>query len=289
MDSWDRLLAQIEGAQAAIARPAATNYMKSMAGFASDLKAEVVKAQAANSYVDQARLEDQIQELWKRLESGDRGGTSMLHICGAFTVAVVLVGIGIVLWTFVHNSLPGSLTTIDGARPLITLAAIISTVGFGASLVLAALFASDANFETRFRTAREIFLVFSGVFATVVGFHFGAGQAGTSPTFTAPSVSKIVYASGKWKVTVDGGAPDFTVEVDFGTVKKTGKGPSPVEIDLGANFDATKAYGMVTVKVTDKRKEFGTLALPNLVPNKGWDKPLEAASNPSAVGTPAGK
>lgn len=287
MDSWDRLLAQIEGAQEAIARPSATSYMKSMAGFANDLKSEVTKAQTAQKYSDMPRLEDEIQQLWNRLEKVDRGGISALHICGAVTVAVVLVGIGIVLWTFVSNALPGSLATINGARPLITLAAIISTVGFGASLVLAALFASDANFETRFRTAREIFLVFSGVFATVVGFHFGAGQTSMEPP-SLPSVNKISYADGKWQVTVDGGTPEYLVEADFDGTKKTGKGASPVTVDLGVDF-AAKTYSKVTLKIVDKGKGTESISLTNLVPNRGWEKSAVAPNVPAPGSPPPGK
>lgn len=71
MDSWDRVPAQIENAQASTARPAATTYMKSTAGFTADLEAEVLKARAAERL---RRLGDQIEERckgWKRATAAE--------------------------------------------------------------------------------------------------------------------------------------------------------------------------------------------------------------------------
>ena len=52
---------------------------------------------------------------------------------------------------------------------------------FGGALLFGALFSSEGGQELtdRFRHAREIFLVFSGIFGTVVGFYFGAGDTHT--------------------------------------------------------------------------------------------------------------
>lgn len=61
-------------------------------------------------------------------------------------------------------------------RPLIVITLILAMLGFGGALILRPLFAPETGAELaeRFKLSREIFLVFSGVFATVIGFYFGA-------------------------------------------------------------------------------------------------------------------
>lgn len=276
MSNWSRVKSQIAGAKAATVAPSATAYLKSMASYAAALESEVGVAENNNAIVELPRLEQEVKDLWIRIEAKDNGAGFNLsagQLSSALIVAVVLGGIAVMLWTFVSNAAPGALSTIDGVRPIITLAAIISTVGFGASLVLAALFSSDANFETRFRTAREIFLVFSGVFATVVGFHFGAGQAASVAPLPAISVVKMAKTGDKLYITIEGGSPPYKVEADLGGTKKAGEGASPVAIDLGKDFDSSKALAQVLIKVTDKSKGSQNLPLTNITLDKGWERP----------------
>jgi hypothetical protein len=261
-----------------------------MAPYATALEAEVVLAQSNNAVADIPRLEGEIRELWERLEETNKKSSFLLtgtQLVSALLVAVVVGGIAVTLWTFVSNATPGSLSTIDGARPIITLAAIISTVGFGASLVLAALFASDANFETRFRTAREIFLVFSGVFATVVGFHFGAGQSPTAGQTAPVSISRMSVQGGKLNVFIEGGVPPYVVEAEFDGVRRTAEGASPVAVELGKEVNATKPISKAFFKVTDKGKMSETLPLTNLTLSGGWERaPVPANAPASGASTP---
>lgn len=86
---------------------------------------------------------------------------------------------GLTVWLiqwFLQRSGAQSLSEISTTRPLLVITAIMSTVVFGGALLFSSLFTSEIGeqFSERFRHAREIFLVFSGIFGTVIGFYFGA-------------------------------------------------------------------------------------------------------------------
>ncbi len=103
------------------------------------------------------------------------------------------------------------LGTIEGTRPLLVVAAIMSTIAFGGALLIGSLFSSDGTFEERFRHAREIFLVFSGVFGTVIGFYFGAGETKGAGLIVSADVQEsaiVAYATG--------GTPPYKVTITYG-------------------------------------------------------------------------
>lgn len=89
---------------------------------------------------------------------------------GAIAILAFVV-IGTLIW-FVRGS-GNDVNSPDGTRLLLVFALIISTLTFGGALILGSLF-SEEPLEIRFRHAREIFLVFSGIFATLTGFYFGS-------------------------------------------------------------------------------------------------------------------
>jgi hypothetical protein len=114
-------------------------------------------------------------------------------------LAVVFAGLLSFLANYANSVGYIKLTTIEGTRPLLVMAAIISTIVFGGALLLGSLFSSDGTFQERFRYAREIFLVFSGIFGTVIGFYFGAddtrgGTLGVDATLQDTTL--VAYATG---------------------------------------------------------------------------------------------
>lgn len=95
---------------------------------------------------------------------------------GMAVLAIVFGLLASFMYSYGNSVGLSRLATIDGARPLLVIAAIVSTIAFGGALLLGSLFSTEGTFEDRFRHAREIFLVFSGVFGTVIGFYFGASD-----------------------------------------------------------------------------------------------------------------
>ncbi len=86
---------------------------------------------------------------------------------------------------------------------------IVSMLGFGGLMIARALFGSGEveELNTRYRLAREVFLVFAGTFGTVTGFYFGSAGTGMA----APSLFavKSSFAGGKVLLTIEGGAAPF--------------------------------------------------------------------------------
>lgn len=158
------------------------------------------------------------------------------------------------------------LISIEGTRPLLTITAIVATVVFGGALLLGALFSSEAEFEVRFRHAREIFLVFSGIFGTVVGFYFGAGDDDERRVIVDATVERatvVAYATG--------GTSPYTISLSYGKDGKskesidTADGWAEFTLKPGADLakpllvevaDAKRQTGSKDVKLTDaQRKE----------------------------------
>ena len=149
------------------------------------------------------------------------------------------------------------LSTIDGTRPLLVVAAIMSTIAFGGALLFGSLFSSDGTFEERFRHAREIFLVFSGVFGTVIGFYFGAGDPrGTALTLNATVQESTIVAY------VSGGTPPYKVTITYGP-KNTSK--SEETKDGWARFSLNKETDNIAtlqVNATDSKNVQGSASIP---------------------------
>jgi hypothetical protein len=102
---------------------------------------------------------------------------------------------------------PTRYSSIEATRPVLVFTLIIAMLGFGGLLITRALFAdaADDKFQNQFRHAREIFLVFAGIFGTIIGFYFGASD---DENDTGPSV-EVSYAGTQVTAAVSGGAGPF--------------------------------------------------------------------------------
>ena len=253
-NEWDRLDTQLVGVESKVADFSLPARVTSMAPHVARLRNEFDKERAAKADIELERLRNAISRVWSEIEPESKTLLQRFSFGGIVGLIVLLVsflGIGTLLWTYISQSGLEALRTIEGTRPLLTVAAIVATLAFGGGLVFAALFADDANFETRFRMAREIFLVFSGVFATVVGFHFGAATSGVA---TQMAISKIEEKDGKLAIDLKSGTPPFKVEITAdGSTRTFDVAAAPINVEHG--FDLTKSIAKLTVKVRDKTGE----------------------------------
>lgn len=112
-------------------------------------------------------------------------------------------------------------------------------LGFGGLLMVRSLFGTgqDKDLNQRFRLAREIFLVYAGIFGTIIGFYFGA--ADESGVENPPA---IAYTATDAALTaqITGGVPPFV-----GYVSREGP-PLDLLMDgndrlLSLQFDAPEA------------------------------------------------
>lgn len=126
--------------------------------------------------------------------------------------ATLLIGLSIFLW-FVYQYLQmlpiAQRFTIEGTRLILVLTLIVSMLGFGGLMIARALYGSGnaEDLNTRYRLAREVFLVFAGTFGTVTGFYFGS--AGTNAGPVAALSVKSSFADGKVAVAIEGGTAPF--------------------------------------------------------------------------------
>jgi hypothetical protein len=148
--------------------------------------------------------------------------------------ALLIIGtvlIAALVWG-VFKAKPGSpLIDVAAGRPILMLIVITATVAFGGMLVFMSLFGNErSDFEMRFQKGREVFLVFSGICATVVGFYFGSGTV-SQEAQPKVSVSASLDADGGITASVAGGSPPYAM-----ILMKDGKGLNFVPGDDGATF-----------------------------------------------------
>lgn len=108
------------------------------------------------------------------------------------------------MWAYFWGLGPERYSTIEATRPVLVFTLIIAMLGFGGLMIFRA-FDEDVSKES-FAHAREIFLVFAGIFGTIIGFYFGAAdqQSGTPPSLTEPT-----YQNGRISVEIGGGVAPF--------------------------------------------------------------------------------
>ena len=114
------------------------------------------------------------------------------------------------LFYFVDRLVRRELSAVESVQFLIVLTLILSMLGFGGLLIIRSMFApyGQEELEGRFRMGREVFLVFSGVFGTIIGFYFGS-DGGESGDAGAPAV-EVAYQAGRVTAAVSGGSSPFT-------------------------------------------------------------------------------
>lgn len=295
MNDWDILDGLLKGLEAEAKKATAPPRVVALRAPVSALRTDFDAQRTAHNDVELLRLGQLIRRLWNEVEEAtgiapkrsfkDRV-SEQFSIGAIMGVIILIVAFGGVAWlmvAYIGASSFDALATISGTRPLLTIASIIATLAFGGGLVFAALFSDEATFESRFRMAREIFLVFSGVFATVVGFHFGSAS-GDSQSAASQQIleSTIQEKNGKWTVTVKGGTPPYTVDADIDGVSKTAKGKSPLEVDL-TGIDPSKPIERLRIRTSDAKGNTAAEINAAKVSVKGfaWPQPQESVSQPS--------
>jgi hypothetical protein len=166
---------------------------------------------------DKAPIEAKIEQLAARAQQAlgaQQGGGEEDAATGPFltnagfglVVGIVILSFGFVFYYFWEIG-GENFTSPESIRPLLVLTLIIAMLGFGGLLMVRALFApyQGAQLQERFRLGREVFLVFSGIFGTIIGFYFGAedDERGGAPTVA------IAFENGRVTAAVAEGVEPF--------------------------------------------------------------------------------
>jgi len=125
------------------------------------------------------------------------------------TSRFLLLALAIVLcfatmWAYFWGLGPERYSTIESTRPVLVFTLIVAMLGFGGLMIFRA-FDKEVDKES-FAHAREIFLVFAGIFGTIIGFYFGAADEDSG---TPPSLSEPIYENGRISVEIGGGVAPF--------------------------------------------------------------------------------
>jgi hypothetical protein len=157
-------------------------------------------------------------------------------------VGAVVIGFlgGIVL--YLRGMLPEPYWTIEATRPIIVFTLLLAMMAFGGLMIVRALFTNDSDerMQTRFRYSREVFLVFSGVFSTVIGFYFGAGTDGaaTDPPVLAEAVIARDGTAGLVSIAVSNGRAPYE-----GTIRLAGEDTDRRLAVVGSTLSITLTTG----------------------------------------------
>jgi hypothetical protein len=243
-------------------------------------------ADAASS--DKPRIEAQILALQKAaaIASQARPGDGRnLYIL----IGLVVVLSFLTLWAYFIGIGPERYVLIETTRPVLVFTLIIAMLGFGGTLIFSSLFSQDSTdaFHQRFRLAREIFLVYSGIFGTIIGFYFGAASSGPASA-DPPSVSGLaVEASGRVAAEIQGGSGSFT-----GTLRLSGaeEDLSLVVSGRQVSIQLTRARDCpagAVLTVRDERSRTATLTVEQTAQallDQGWTGCRDEAAGQAAGG-----
>lgn len=204
------------------------------------------------------------------------------------TGIIILVGVfflvgGSLVW-YVAKLDPQKLISIESIRPVLVFGLIISTITFGAALIIGALYSEGETLEARFRHAREIFLVFSGIFGTVIGFYFGAGE---SKVLQQPVMITANLVGAKLEGQVGGGTPPYKVTLTYGTETKNYALRSTADrfehvFDKGK--DDIQAVKVEVVDSKDQKDYWTKESKPEDLKAAGWAKYQNIPSAPDKGG-----
>lgn len=136
-------------------------------------------------------------------------------ITGGMVVVAFVFLLYVIDKTFLRMTVEQMMLT-SAARPIILISLIFAMLGFGGLLIARPLFSTDPTdvLTERFRMSREIFLVFSGVFATVIGFYFGSLDKPAKESVSAIDVKQQgVGRDGQIEAIISGGTAPYIVKL----------------------------------------------------------------------------
>jgi hypothetical protein len=186
---------------------------------------DLVARHSRGDPADQAVIGTRIMQLKRDAEIA-----ASVNLWSRWSIALVMIvvilyfgGIYLYMWGVGADRY----ASIEATRPILVFTLIVAMLSFGGLLIIRALFSSEGDeaFQARFRHAREIFLVFAGIFGTIIGFYFGAADD-DSPT-DIPSVEVSAASGRKIEVTVERGHAPFTATLTLpnnaGSVQMSGE------------------------------------------------------------------
>jgi hypothetical protein len=181
---------------------------------------------------DKPSVEARIAQLLRHASLAG-GGPSQWSYFSISLISGVVIAFFLSIWMYFYGLGPDRYASIEATRPMLVLTLIICMLGFGGLLIVRSLFSSEPaeHYERRFRLAREVFLVFAGIFGTIIGFYFGAADGESERSVSLD----VEWAEGVLTARTEGGSDLF-----YGVLMRAGQPDQPL----------AKRDGLLTVEVT---------------------------------------
>lgn len=183
------------------------------------------------------------------------GGAPFTWLLIVVLLVVLLAAFGVIT----KGEFLQQLTDLGRARGLIMVTITFATICFAMILIVQAFVgeygSNDQEAAERFRRAREVFTVLTGILGTIVGFYFGSAEKG-APELLVTGARIVDVGGGAVVAQVENGTPPYEYRIAFSDPKLP-----PIERKLGTPgwlFEPFEASPGVTavITVTDgKRKE----------------------------------
>lgn len=201
---------------------------------------------------------------------------------GGFALVLVVTILSFGFLFFYFYMLGGeNFTSMESVRPLLVLTLILSMLGFGGLLIIRALFApyDGEELQNRFRLGREIFLVFSGIFGTIIGFYFGSED---DEQAEAPTV-EVAFSPGRITGAVVGGtAPFVMIYTPAGATGGTATTSNDRAISIPVEGPCPEGATLLIVDGRGRRAD-GKIDCPDSGSGTGATDANRAAGNTGAV------
>ena len=160
-------------------------------------------------------------------------------------------------------------------------------LGFGGLLIGRALFSDEPHdqFQNRFRHAREIFLVFAGIFGTIIGFYFGASDDDAAAAQGVPAIEVATAANRTVEVTVTNGAEPFMGMLELAD----GAGAAALTADgrkLTTQLGPDQCPSGAKIRIVDgrgRRAEAEIAEKPDALNKQGWKCPPDGTEPDNAT------
>lgn len=152
-------------------------------------------------------VEARVEQMLRNAEMSSHGGVWSVATGGFAALIVLLFFGGVALYM---SALEEPISSVRATRPILVFTLIVAMLGFGGLLMVRSLFGAEQaeeHLERRFRLAREIFLVYAGIFGTIIGFYFGAADEGSG--LERPPAITLAVREQTMTAQVSGGAPPY--------------------------------------------------------------------------------
>jgi hypothetical protein len=173
----------------------------------AELNELATRYNATSDLTERAKATEGVERLLREAETASQPGPTPKRWIVLIGLVAILYVAGIV--AYLNGLGSPEYAEVEATRAVLVFTLIVAMLAFGGLLIIRPLFSIEdpVKLQERFRLAREIFMIFAGIFGTIIGFYFGTA---TATAADPPDLGVPSFAEGKVSVAVEGGRAPFT-------------------------------------------------------------------------------